>query len=99
MLWIVWLSYHYVPHNYTFWIILWDFWPHGSQEVHIDPEVFDYILDQISSNPIFNSGSNNLQVAVQLAIFLNPTGHYGNAMILKFMYILEAKSEVVEDSL
>ena len=46
-----------------------DFRPHlFHKKVHVDREVFDCILDQISSNLIFDSGSNNLQlpVAIQL---------------------------------
>jgi hypothetical protein len=44
--------------------------------------MFDCILDEISNNPIFHSNSNNpqLPVAIQLAIFLNRAGHYGNAI-------------------
>ncbi|KAF8833817.1 hypothetical protein BDN67DRAFT_916203, partial [Paxillus ammoniavirescens] len=40
------------------------------------------ILDQLSDHPIFQSQSNNpqLPIAVQLAIFLNRAGHYGNAI-------------------
>jgi len=56
--------------------------PHLFQKkVCIDPQIFDCILDEISDHPIFQSKSNNpqLPVAIQLAIFLNHAGHYGNA--------------------
>ena len=48
----------------------------------MDSNVFNCILDQLSDHAIFQSKSNNLQlpVAVQLAIFLNHTGHYGNVI-------------------
>jgi hypothetical protein len=52
------------------------------KKLHINPDIFDDILDQISGHAIFTNHSNNLQlpVAVQLAIFLNHAGHYGNAI-------------------
>ncbi|KIK93879.1 hypothetical protein PAXRUDRAFT_144044, partial [Paxillus rubicundulus Ve08.2h10] len=42
--------------------------------------IFDDILDQISDHPIFFNQSHNCQllIAIQLAIFLNHAGHYGN---------------------
>ncbi|KAG2071486.1 hypothetical protein BDR04DRAFT_1194035, partial [Suillus decipiens] len=48
----------------------------------INPDIFDDILDQISRHAIFINHSNNMQlpVAVQLAIFLNHIGHYGNTI-------------------
>ncbi|KAG2061010.1 hypothetical protein BDR06DRAFT_871230, partial [Suillus hirtellus] len=51
-------------------------------KLHINPEIFDDILDHNSGHPIFTNQSNNpqLPVAIQLAIFLNCTGHYGNAI-------------------
>ncbi|KAI6141635.1 hypothetical protein BKA82DRAFT_155785 [Pisolithus tinctorius] len=50
------------------------------RHLHVWPEVFDCILDQISSHPIFHSSSENhqLPVAIQLATFLFHVGHYGN---------------------
>jgi hypothetical protein len=47
----------------------------------VDPEVFVEIMNRISAHPIFYNNSNNPQLAVpvQLAIFLNGIGHYGNA--------------------
>ncbi|KIN98357.1 hypothetical protein M404DRAFT_157917 [Pisolithus tinctorius Marx 270] len=47
------------------------------------PEVFNRILDQISSHPIFHSSSENRQllVAIQLATLLFHVGHYGNAAL------------------
>jgi len=48
----------------------------------VDSNVFNCILDQIGGYPIFVSCGNQpqLPVAVQLAIFLNCAGHYGNAI-------------------
>lgn len=60
-----------------------EFRPHlFRKKVRVDPEVFDCILNQISGDPIFQSRSNNpqLPIALQLAIFLNRVGHYGNAV-------------------
>lgn len=60
-----------------------DYRPHlFRQRVRVNPEIFDCILNRISDNPVFKSRSNRLQlpVAVQLAIFLNRAGHYGNAI-------------------
>jgi hypothetical protein len=54
-------------------------------KLRVDPEIFDDILDQISDHPIFQNNSNNpqLPVSIQLAIFLNRAGHYGNAITLQ----------------
>jgi len=60
-----------------------DFRPHlFCKKLRVDPDVFDCILDQIGGHPIFVSRGNQpqLPVAVQLAIFLNRAGHYGNAI-------------------
>ena len=60
-----------------------DFCPHlFHKKLRIDPDVFDCILDQIGGHPIFVSRGNQpqLPVAVQLVIFLNCAGHYGNAI-------------------
>ncbi|KIN97847.1 hypothetical protein M404DRAFT_159493 [Pisolithus tinctorius Marx 270] len=48
--------------------------------LHVDPPIFDCILDQISGHTIFqhNSKNHQLAVTVQLAIFLFCAGHYGN---------------------
>ena len=50
-------------------------------KLRMDPEVFVEIMNRISIHPIFYNNSNNPQLAVpvQLAIFLNSIGHYGNA--------------------
>jgi hypothetical protein len=50
-------------------------------KLHVNPDIFNDILDQISNHTIFHNESNNpqLPVAMQLAIFLNCAGHYGNA--------------------
>ena len=52
------------------------------KKVCVDSDIFDRILRQISDHEIFHSGSNNPQIpiAIQLAIFLNRAGHYGNMM-------------------
>lgn len=51
------------------------------RKLQVDPEVFVEIVNRISNHPIFYNNSNNpqLPVPVQLAIFLNGIGHYGNA--------------------
>jgi hypothetical protein len=51
------------------------------RKLRVSPTIFDQILDQISHHPIFQSNSNTpqLPVAIQLAIFLNQAGHYGNS--------------------
>ena len=51
-----------------------NFRPHlFCKKLRVNPEVFDCILDQISSHPIFLSRRNQpqLPVAIQLVIFLN----------------------------
>lgn len=52
------------------------------KKLHVSPEIFDDILNQISNHPVFHNQSNNpqLPIAVQLAIFLNRAGHYGNSI-------------------
>ena len=52
------------------------------KKLHVEPAIFDCIIDKIHQNVIFHSGSNNLQlpVSIQLAIFLNHAGHYGNVI-------------------
>jgi hypothetical protein len=48
------------------------FWPHLL--------IFDCIVNNIHEHEIFGLGSNNLQlpISIQLGIFLNHAGHYGN---------------------
>jgi hypothetical protein len=55
------------------------------QKLRVDPVIFDDILDQISGHHIFHNKSNNpqLPITIQLAIFLNRAGHYGNAISLQ----------------
>ncbi|KAG2135704.1 uncharacterized protein EDB93DRAFT_1092191 [Suillus bovinus] len=52
------------------------------KKLHINPDIFDDILDQISGHAIFTNCSNNVQlpIVVQLTIFLNRVGHYGNTV-------------------
>ncbi|KIK12172.1 hypothetical protein PISMIDRAFT_121349, partial [Pisolithus microcarpus 441] len=49
----------------------------------IDPNVFSSIVCWIKNHPIFYDNLNNpqLPVEIQLAIFLNSAGHYGNAVM------------------
>lgn len=51
------------------------------RKLRVDPPVFTELVNQISNHPVFHNNSNNpqLPVPVQLAIFLNSAGHYGNA--------------------
>jgi hypothetical protein len=59
------------------------FRPHLFQrKLHMDPPIFDHIINQIRKHEIFDSHGKNLQllVSVQLVIFLNHTGHYGNTI-------------------
>jgi hypothetical protein len=50
-------------------------------KLQVNPEVFIRLVDKIIYHPVFYNNSNNQQlpVPVQLAIFLNAAGHYGNA--------------------
>lgn len=51
------------------------------KKVHVDPDTFDGLLQKIVDHPVFYNNSNVPQapVTVQLAIFLNRAGHYGNS--------------------
>lgn len=48
--------------------------------LRVHPNVFASLVRRIQDHPIFSNNSNNpqLPVSVQLAIFLNGVGHYGN---------------------
>ncbi|KIK77201.1 hypothetical protein PAXRUDRAFT_167526, partial [Paxillus rubicundulus Ve08.2h10] len=48
--------------------------------LQVQPLIFDAITTKISTHHIFYNNSNNpqLPVHIQLAIFLNAAGHYGN---------------------
>jgi hypothetical protein len=50
------------------------------KKVRVDPDTFDQLLQKIQDHHIFYNNSNVPQapIAVQLAIFLNRAGHYGN---------------------
>ena len=52
------------------------------KKLHVNPVIFDCIVNKICKDYIFHSRLNNLQlpVSIQLAIFLNHAGHYGNAI-------------------
>jgi hypothetical protein len=51
------------------------------RKLRVDPEVFVELVNRIIHHPVFYNNSNNpqLPVPVQLAVFLNGIGHYGNA--------------------
>ena len=51
------------------------------RKLRVDCDVFVELVNRISDHPIFYNASNNpqLPVPIQLAIFLNGIGHYGNA--------------------
>lgn len=51
------------------------------RKLRVDPPVFTELVNRIINHPIFYNNSNNpqLPVPVQLAMFLNSVGHYGNA--------------------
>jgi hypothetical protein len=48
------------------------------RKLRVDPPVFDRLVELIENHPIFAS-DRQLPVEIQLAIFLNRAGHYGNA--------------------
>ncbi|KAG2068200.1 hypothetical protein BDR04DRAFT_1129317 [Suillus decipiens] len=49
--------------------------------LHVSPAVFDKLIEHIQPHAIFYNDSNNSQfpAPIQLVIFLNGMGHYGNA--------------------
>ncbi|KIK17969.1 hypothetical protein PISMIDRAFT_110346, partial [Pisolithus microcarpus 441] len=49
------------------------------------PNVFTSLIRKLENHPIFSNNSNNpqLPVSVQLAIFLNRVGHYGNGATME----------------
>jgi len=55
--------------------------PWFCRKLCVVPEVFVGIIQCIEGHPVFMNASNNpqLPVPIQLAIFLNAAGHYGNA--------------------
>ena len=56
--------------------------PHLFQcKLHVSFDVFAHILGKIQDHPAFESNPNSpqLPVSIQLAVFLNAAGHYGNA--------------------
>lgn len=73
-----------IPHNPQINLLLW--YKENSpirfqRKVRMAPATFDHILSLITTDEIFMSTSPRGQIAVdiQLAIFLNRLGHYGNA--------------------
>jgi hypothetical protein len=57
------------------------------QKLCVETEIFDDILDLISDHPIFHNNSHDpqLPVSIQLAIFLNHAGHYGNSIAVEYV--------------
>ena len=53
-------------------------------KLHVNPNVFAHIIQRIEGHPVFSNNSNNPQlgVPIQLAIFLNGVGHYGNGAMI-----------------
>lgn len=51
------------------------------RKLRVDLPVFEHLVNTILAHPVFHNNSNNpqLPVPMQLAIFLNSAGHYGNA--------------------
>jgi hypothetical protein len=50
------------------------------QKLHVSPAIFNKLVECIQPHGIFYNNSNNpqLPVPIQLVIFLNGIGHYGN---------------------
>ena len=65
--------------------LLWWYKEHSPirfrRKVQVAPDTFDRILSLICDHPVFigDSVRNKIPVDIQLAIFLNRIGHYGNA--------------------
>ncbi|EGN94552.1 hypothetical protein SERLA73DRAFT_188510 [Serpula lacrymans var. lacrymans S7.3] len=57
-----------------------DLW-HFSHKIWLLPPMFNLIVALIEAHPMFHNSLNSPQypVSLQLAIFLNRAGHYGNA--------------------
>ena len=51
------------------------------RKLRVDPDVFTALVNKIIDHPIFSNNSNNpqLPIPVQLSVFLNGVGHYGNS--------------------
>src|SRR5882672_4801474 len=58
---------------------------HFHEALHIIPQTFDRIIDQIMDDPVFTNNSNYPQIALetQLAIALYRFGHNGNSVSLQ----------------
>ena len=72
---------HLLTHFANFWPCLF------CKKLQVNLDILDLLLNCISNHPIFHSRSYNSQlpVAIQLAIFLNHVGHYGNAIATEDM--------------
>jgi hypothetical protein len=55
------------------------------RKICVSPAIFDKLVEHIQPHTIFYNNSNNpqLPVPIQLAIFLNGIGHYGNAAMMQ----------------
>ncbi|KAG2064170.1 hypothetical protein BDR04DRAFT_1035994 [Suillus decipiens] len=55
------------------------------QKLHVCPAVFNKLIECIQPHAIFYNNSNNSQlpIPIQLAVFLNSIGHYGNAATMQ----------------
>ncbi|KAG1908666.1 uncharacterized protein F5891DRAFT_1180201 [Suillus fuscotomentosus] len=55
------------------------------RKLRVSPAVFDKLIEHIQPHAIFYNNSNNpqLPIPIQLAIFLNGIGHYGNAATMQ----------------
>lgn len=55
------------------------------QKLHVPPVVFERLVACLKPHPIFYNNSHNpqLPIAIQLVIFLNGVGHYGNAATME----------------
>src|SRR5882672_11484090 len=62
-----------------------DFPDHFREALHITPQTFDRIIDQIMDDPVFTNNSNYPQITLekQLAIALYQFGHDGNSASLQ----------------
>jgi hypothetical protein len=73
-----------IPHNAQIDLLFW-YKEHSPvrfrRKVRVAPDTFNHILSLIETHPIFQSNSIRSQISlhIQLTIFLNRIGHYGNA--------------------
>jgi hypothetical protein len=84
----------YSPSTHISQLRLLDEWRLDHPELYqcklrVSQEVFAEIVELIKDHPIFHNNSTKpqLPVQIQLAIFLNAAGHYGNAAIAQDMAV------------